>query len=47
MTVTGAEEDFRERKSLGGGGHSRTTPAEKSKFEDSKPTVTSMRVKKQ
>jgi len=38
-TVTRAEEDFKERKDLRGG--------EKRKFEDSKPTVTAKRVKRQ
>ena len=46
-TVTGAEEDFKERKDLRGGGFSGATRGEKRKCEDSKPTVTSKRVKKQ
>ena len=45
--VTRAEEDFKERKDLRGGGPSGTTRGEKRKFEDSKPTVTAKRVKKQ
>ena len=46
-TVTQAEEDFKERKDLRGGGPSGTTRGEKRKFEDSKPTVTAKHVKKQ
>ena len=46
-TVTRAEEDFKERKDLGGGGPSGATRGEKSKFEDSKSTVPAKRVKKQ
>ena len=46
-TVTRAEEDFRERKDLRGGGPSGATQGEKRKFEDSKPTVAAKRVKKQ
>jgi len=46
-TVTRAEEDFKERKDLGGGGPSCATLGEKRKFEDSKPTVTAKRVKRQ
>jgi len=46
-TVTRAEEDFKERKDLRGGGHSGTTRGEKRRFEDSKPTVAAKRVKKQ
>jgi len=46
-TVTRAEEDFKERKDLRGGGPSGTTRGEKRKFEDSKPTVAAKRVKKQ
>jgi len=46
-TVTRAEEDFKERKNLRGGGPSSTTQGEKRKFEDSKPTVAAKRVKKQ
>jgi len=45
-TVTRAEEDFKERKDLRGGGPSGTTRGEKRKFEDWKPTVTAKRVKK-
>jgi len=46
-TVTRAEEDFKERKDLRGGGPSGTTRGEKRKFKDSKPTVAAKRVKKQ
>jgi len=46
-TVTRAEEDFKERKDLRGGGPSGTTRSEKRKFEDWKPTITTKRVKKQ
>jgi len=46
-TVTKAEEDFRERKGLRGGGPSGATHGQKRKFEDSKPTVAVNRVKKQ
>jgi len=46
-TVTRAEEDFKERKDLRGGGASGTTRGEKWKVEDSKPTVAARRVKKQ
>jgi len=46
-TVTRAEEDFKERKDLRGGGPSGTTRGEKRKFEDSKPTAAAKRVKKQ
>jgi len=46
-TVTRAEEDFKERKALRGGGPSGTRRGEKRKFEDSKPTVAAKRVKKQ
>jgi len=46
-TVTRAEEDFREWKSLRGGGPSGTTRSENMKFEDSKPMVAAKRVKKQ
>jgi len=46
-TVTRAEEDFKERKDLRGGGPSGTTRGEKRKFEDSKPTIAAKRVKKQ
>jgi len=45
-TITRAEEDFKEQKDLRGGGPSGTTPGEKHKFEDSKPTVAERRVKK-
>jgi len=46
-TVTRAEEDFKERKDLRGGGPCGTTRGEKRKFEDSKPTIGAKRVKKQ
>jgi len=46
-TVTRAEEDFKERKDLRGGGPSGATRENKTKFEDSKPTVAAKRVKKQ
>jgi len=46
-TVTRAEEDFQERKSLRGGGPSGNTRGEKWKFEHSKPTATAKRVKRQ
>jgi len=46
-TVTGAEEDFNERKDLREGSPSGATRGEKRKFEDSKPTVTAKRVKRQ
>jgi len=46
-TVTRAEEDFKERKDLRGGGPSGATQGEKRKFEDSRPTVPAKRVKKQ
>jgi len=46
-TVTGAEEDFKERKDLRGGGPSGATRGEKRKFEDSKPTAPAKHVKKQ
>ena len=46
-TVTRAEEDFKGRKDLGGGGPSGATRGEKRKFEDSNPTVAAKRVKKQ
>ena len=45
--VTRAEEDFKERKDLRGGGPSGMTRGEKRKFEDPKPTVAAKRVKKQ
>jgi len=46
-TVTRAEEDLKERKDLRGGGPSSATRGEKRKFEDSKPTATAKRVKRQ
>jgi len=46
-TVTRAEEDFKERKDLRGGGPCGTTRGEKRKFDDSKPTVAAKSVKKQ
>jgi len=46
-TVTRAEEDFKERKDLRGGGLSGATRGKKRKFEDSKPTVAATHVKKQ
>jgi len=46
-TITRAEEDFGERKSLRGGGPSATTWAEKTKGEDSKPAVPAECVKKE
>jgi len=46
-TVPRAEQDFKERKDLQGGGPSGATQGEKRKFEDSKPTVTAKRVKMQ
>jgi len=46
-TVTRAEEDFKERKNLRGGGQSGATRGEKRKFEDSKPMAPAKRVKKQ
>jgi len=46
-TVTRADEDFKERRDLRGGGPYRTTRGEKRKFEDSKPTVTAKPVKSQ
>jgi len=46
-TVTGAEEDFKERKDLRGHGPSGATRGEQKNFEDSKPTVPAKRVKKQ
>jgi len=46
-TVTRAEEDFKERKDLRGGGPSGATRGDKRKFEDSKPTVAARHVKKQ
>jgi len=46
-TVTRAEEDFKERKDLRGGGPSGMTRGDKRKFEDSKQTVAAKRVKRQ
>jgi len=46
-TVTRAAEDLKERKDLRGGGPSGSTQDEKRKFEDSKPTVTAKRVKRE
>jgi len=46
-TVTRADQDFKERRDLRGGGPSGATRGEKRKFEDSKPTVTAKRVKSQ
>jgi len=46
-TVTPAEEDFKERKDVRGGGPSGGKRGEKRKFEDSKPTVPAKHVKKQ
>jgi len=46
-TVTRAEEDFKERKDLQGGGPFGSTRDEKRKSEDSKPTVTAKRGKRQ
>jgi len=46
-TITRAEEDFQERKSLRGGGPSGNTRGEKRKFKDSKPMATAKRVKRQ
>ena len=46
-TLTRAEEDFKERKDLRGGGPSGATRGEKRKFEDLKPTVTAKYVKRQ
>jgi len=46
-TVTRAEEDFKERKELCGGGLSGATRGEKRKFQDSKPTLPAKRVKRQ
>jgi len=46
-TITLAEEDFQERKSLQGGGPSGNTRGEKRKFKDSKPMATAKRVKRQ
>jgi len=46
-SVTRAEEDFKERKNIRGGGPSGATRGEKRKLVDSKPTVPTKRVKKQ
>jgi len=46
-TVTRAEEDFKKRKDLRGGGPSGMTRGDKRKFEDWKPMVAAKRVKKQ
>ncbi len=46
-TVTRAEEDFKERRSLRGGGLSSSYRGEKRKFEDSKPQVAAKKAKKQ
>jgi len=46
-TVTKADEDFKERKELRGGGPAGTTQGEKRKFEDSKSRVTAKRAKRQ
>jgi len=46
-TVTRADEDFRETQDLRGGGPSGATGGKKRKFQDSKPTVTAKRVKRQ
>jgi len=46
-TVTRAEEDFKERKDLRGGGPSGATRGEKRKVQDSKSTVPAKRGKKQ
>jgi len=46
-TVTRAEEDFKERKDLRGGGPCSATRGEQRKFEDSKPTAPAKRVKRQ
>jgi len=46
-TVTQAEEDFKERKYLRGGGPSGARRGEKRKLEDSEPTVTAKHVKRQ
>jgi len=45
--VTRAEEHFKERKDLRGGGTSGVKQGEKRKFVDWKPTVLAKRVKKQ
>jgi len=44
--VTRAEEDFKERKDLRGGGPSSASLGEKRKFDDSQPTVRAKRVKR-
>jgi len=46
-TVTRAEEDLKETKDLRGGGPFGATRGEKGKFEDSNPTVTAKRVKRE
>jgi len=46
-TVTRAEEDFKQRKDLPGGGPSGATQGQKGKFKDSKPTVPAKPVPKQ
>jgi len=46
-TVTRAEEDFKERKDLRGGGPSGMTRGDKRKFEDSKATFAAKREKRQ
>jgi len=46
-TLTRAEEDFKEEKSLRGCGPSGTTGGKKRKLQDSKPTASAKRVKKQ
>jgi len=46
-TVTRAEEDFREQKSLRGGGRSGATRGEKRNLVDVKPTVAAKPVKKE
>jgi len=46
-TVTRAEEDFKERKDLRGGGPSGATRGEKRRFKDSQSTGGAQRVKKQ
>jgi len=46
-TVTRAEEDFKERKDLRGGGPSGAKRGKTRKFEDSRPTLAAKRVKRQ
>jgi len=46
-TVTQAEEDFKERKDLRGGGPSGATRGEKRNFKNSKPTVAAKPLKRQ